>query len=280
MADEVFACVEAGAVGDRLAVVFAAVGFADPGEDVERGEAGAEVVGIGAEIEELGCEFEMTVFDGDDEGGGAGAWLFVGDPFRGRGGLVDVDAGFEQRTNDGGVATAGGEEERCETGVDGFAEIGLSGDECGDDVSVAFVGGPHEGGLAAGGEFIVDAGAAGEEGLDGGEAAGARGGHERRLAAAEGEVGIGAGVEEESDEGGGAVGAGEGERGDAVAVLGVGIGLGREKRFRGGEVVVAHGPVEGGSAVGLRGVDGGVGEESADRGGVALFDGVGEGAAA
>ena len=33
-----------------MAVVLAAVGLADPGEDVERGVAGAEVVGVGAEV--------------------------------------------------------------------------------------------------------------------------------------------------------------------------------------------------------------------------------------
>jgi hypothetical protein len=58
----------AGAVGDGLAVVLATVGFADPSEDVEGGVAGAEVVGVGAAVEEFGGEFEVAVFDGDDEG--------------------------------------------------------------------------------------------------------------------------------------------------------------------------------------------------------------------
>lgn len=51
------------------------------------------------------------------------------------------------------------------------------------------------GGGAVGGELVVGARAAGEEGLHDGEAAGAGSGHEGRLAAAKREIGIGAGVE-------------------------------------------------------------------------------------
>lgn len=44
---------------------------------MERGVAGAEIVGVGAAVEEFGGEFEVAVFEGDDQRAGAGARLFV-----------------------------------------------------------------------------------------------------------------------------------------------------------------------------------------------------------
>jgi hypothetical protein len=45
--------------------------------------------------------------------------LFVAGFFGGRGGFVEVDAGFEEEADDFGAAGAGGEEERGEDGLDG-----------------------------------------------------------------------------------------------------------------------------------------------------------------
>ena len=97
----------------RRRVAVAANRLADPGDRVQRREARRLVVRIGAGLQQRRGQFEMAVFDGQDQRRGrpaaSCAVLSLGPH-----GFVHVGAGLEQPEDDVGAAFAHGEEQRRE----------------------------------------------------------------------------------------------------------------------------------------------------------------------
>ena len=106
--------------GRRIAV--AADRLADPSDRVQRRVAGGLSIRIGACFEQGGGQFEMSVFDGENERRGLAhvrefAVLWPHD-------FVDVGAGLKQSEHDIRASLADGEEQRRETGGERSAEVG------------------------------------------------------------------------------------------------------------------------------------------------------------
>ena len=102
--------------------------------------------------------------------------------------------------------------------------------------------------------------------------AGARRGHERRLAARIGGVGIGAGVEQAANQRGATVDGGEVERRHAVAVLGGRAGAGAQQGIGDVEAIGVRRGVERGQAVFAGGIDVGLLRDQRAHGGqIAAF---------
>jgi hypothetical protein len=93
-----------------LAVVFAAVGFSYPSDDVQGRVTGTQIVGIGAAGEQFGGEFEVPVFDGNDQCARAGAGLFAGGLLGRLRDRVDVSAGLQEQADNFAAAGARGEQ--------------------------------------------------------------------------------------------------------------------------------------------------------------------------
>ena len=114
-------------------------------------------------------------------------------------GLVDVGPGLQEDANDFDAPFAHGEEERREAGRQRGPEIGSGLEQHLDDRRMSIGGRPHQGGLPV--PFLrIDVRAPGQQRLHGPELAGASGGHQGRLAAAQSPVRIGAGGEQQLDD--------------------------------------------------------------------------------
>ena len=153
---------------------------------------------------------------------------------------------------------ADGEEERRETGGKTRMNVRPRGDQRLHDRRVPFGGRPHQRGLAARLVFGVDRGASREQGFEDRQRAGARGGHQRCLAAGKRRVGIGARLQQQVDDRGIAVGARQGQRRHAVAARRLHVGAGFHQQFGDLAIVVIRRPVQRRHAVDLRRVDVGV----------------------
>ena len=190
-------------------------------------------VRVGARTEQHRGERGVAAVGGHDEGARAG----------GRG-VVRVGAGGQQHPGRREVTATGREQQRGVAAlVDhgdgaGRAGAGRMGDHHGPDPRARLHVGPgveqhlghagmplrhrpHQGGLVFHGFAGVHVGAVGEQGRHRADAAGAGGGHQRRLAARQGGVGRGARLEQRPDQRGVAVLAGEVERGGPELVRGV-----------------------------------------------------------
>ena len=115
--------------------------------------------------------------------------------------------------------------------------------------------GPHQRGLPVPILPRIHVGAVREQHLRRLDAAGAGGGHQRRLAFGAGRVRIGAGLQKLFDHRRVAVDAGQIERRDAVAIRRFDVGAGAKQAVGEVRVVLTDGPVQRRRAVGFRSVD-------------------------
>ena len=194
-----------------------------------------------------------------------------------RDGFVHVDPGFQEDAHDRQPSFSHRKQEGREAGRQTRANVRAGGDQRLRDVGMTFGGGPHERGLAARLVFAVSRRAVREQRFDRGEVAGARGGHQRRLAARQRQVRVGAGFQQPFDQGAVPVRAGDRERRHAIARRRLDARAGAHEQLHHLAIVVLRRPVQRRHAVGLRRVNGdALGHERAHARPVALLCGISE----
>ena len=122
------------------------------------------------------------------------------------------------------------------------------------DRRMPFGGGPHQRGLSARSSLASTLAPAASSAFTA-ASAGARGRHQRCLAAGQRRVGIGAGLQQQIDHRGIAVGARQRQRRDAVAIGRADLGAGLHQQLGHLAIVVIRRPVQRGHAIDLRRVD-------------------------
>ena len=182
----------------RIAAIVAVLGLAHPSDRVQRGVAGALVVGVGPRFQQGDGQFKVPVLDRQQQRAQAAIGELILRAALPAQGLVHVDARLQERMHDARVAFAHREERRIETGRERPPEIGSGLDQGLDDLLMPFGGGPHERRLVV--PFRrVRGGSLGKQRLDSLQAAAPGGDHQDGLAAGQRGVRIRASVEQGPD---------------------------------------------------------------------------------
>ena len=229
---------------------------------MQRGEAGASIIGIGARLHQLDRQLEVSVAYRHQQRTQAAVYgLGAGIVGRALGPLphpledaIQIRADREQRQCDIDVTLAHGEEQRREPRSQGGVDAGPGVYQGADPRRVSLGCRPHQRSLFAP-LLGVGIGAGGKQAPHRGQGSGARSDHEDGFPSLEQLPVIGTGIEQQLHQGPAAIGGGQGQRRHAVTVVGVDIGSGAHQYGRQIDIVVVCRPVERGHSVDLRGVD-------------------------